>query len=167
MSLTVEDGSIVDDADSYVTVAEVRTFCTKRGLSLPADDADVETLVIKAMDYIEAMEEKFQGSRVSSSQSLAWPRGYVIIHGNENASDNIPKNLKNALCRLAFDAQANELQPNGTGKEIKSQGIGPLRKEFFKNGVSASTPELTAFDALIRPLLSCKSGSAFLQVQRG
>lgn len=167
MSLTVEDGNIIADADSYVTVAELQSFCTKRGLSLPEEDADIEKLIIKAMDYIESLECDFQGWRVSSSQSLSFPRESVCINGYENAATNIPKNLKSALCRLAHDVQSVDLQPTGDGKEIKVSGIGPLRKEFFRKGTGVSEPVLTAFNALIKPLFKSTAGSAFLEVCRG
>lgn len=167
MSLTVEDGTIVADADSYVTVAEVQAFCTKRGLSLPADESDIETLIIKAMDYIESLEDDFQGSRVSSSQSLSFPRYPLIINGFEIASTTIHKNLKNALCQLAFDVQTVDPQPTGDGKEVKISVTGPLKKEFFQKGTGVSEPVLTAFEALIKPLYSKCANSAFLQVHRG
>ena len=51
MALVIEDGSEVSTANSYVTVAEIRTYATTRGVTtIPAVDAEVEVLAIKSME---------------------------------------------------------------------------------------------------------------------
>ena len=81
MTLIVEDGSIVENANSYVSVDDARTFASLRGVTLPASDAEVEVLLIKATDFIEAQRLRFQGSKVNQDQALQWPRTGVYVDG--------------------------------------------------------------------------------------
>ena len=98
MSLTIEDGSGVADANSFVTVAEATAYAAARGLSLPATDAEKEQLLVKAADYLLSVEDRFKGERVAADQALSWPRSNVYLYGSLEPLPNnqIPKALKNA-----------------------------------------------------------------------
>jgi hypothetical protein len=82
MTLIVEDGTLVANADSFVTVAEFKTFAASRGVtaSAEADDDQVEVALRKAAQY---MQQKFRlmwrGSMVEATQSLSWPRRGVPV----------------------------------------------------------------------------------------
>lgn len=82
MTLRVEDGSNVANANSYVTVDEFVAFHTDRGnLVIAEADADqIEQAIIKGTDYLE---QKFRllwkGSRTNSTQVLSWPRRGVDV----------------------------------------------------------------------------------------
>jgi len=74
MALIIEDGTIVAGADSYATLAVLRAYALKRGVTLSAVDADLEVLAIKAMDYIGSFEDKFQSARTDPvNQLLSFP----------------------------------------------------------------------------------------------
>lgn len=129
MSLTIEDGTIVEDADSYATVAELRAYATKRGATLPAEDgpgdAACEVLLIVAMDWLAAQSERWKGVKVAQDQPLDWPRDGVVVGGYELPSDAIPEDLKRGQMQLAIDAQTLELQPT-----IDAAGqVGPVVRE--------------------------------------
>lgn len=111
MSLTIEDGSVVADAESYATVEELRAYASKRAASLPVGDDACEALLIKACDYLQSMEDRFQGMRTAPDQALAWPRDGVFVNGRNMPSDEIPADIKSAQMQLAIDAQTVDLQP--------------------------------------------------------
>ena len=46
MPLIIEDGSVVPNANSFVTVADARTRAAIYGLTLPVLDADAEAALI-------------------------------------------------------------------------------------------------------------------------
>ena len=146
MALIIEDGSIVEDANSFATVAECRAFATARGLELPADDADVETLLIKAADFVLSLEASFQGYREDAEQDLPFPRYPVTLFGEEIAEGTIPKILKHGQCRLAYDASLADLQATGGGRVVKKEGVGPLSVEYGDD--MASNPQVTPTAAL-------------------
>ena len=166
MSLVIEDGTVVVSAQSYVTVAEVVAYASQRGVALSlTSDAHVEILIHRAMDFLEAQEARFQGSRVSPDQELSWPRKDVVVNGFEVEGDTLPPLLKKALCQLVLDADTLDLMPNGDGREIIREKVDVLETQYAQRGVTAPQPSLTAFFTLLGPLLD--AGGVFsLEIER-
>lgn len=150
MSLIVEDGSIVANADSYVTLVEVRAYAEARGLTFPADDAEAEALVRRATDYAESMD--YAGVRVSAEQALSWPRAGVVVHGFEVAEDSIPAPLKKAICALAVDVQTVAPHTPSDGRVVIVDTLGPISTTYKDQG-GVARPTYPAFHAAIQPLL--------------
>lgn len=134
MPLVIEDGSIVVAADSYVSEAGARAYATKRGESLPVDDAACAILLTKALDYIEALEYRFKGERVDETQPLSWPRTGVTINGRVIAATTIPQQLIALQCQLAIDAQTVNLSPNTTGRIVTKQKVDVIETEYAITG---------------------------------
>jgi len=167
MSLVIEDGTEVAGAQSYVTVAEVVAFAAARGIVLPSTaEADVEILIHKAMDMLESLEPQFRGARVTDTQALAWPRKEVMLNGFAVAETTIPAILKKGLCQLATDASATDLMPRGDGREVIEEKVDVLSTKYAERGVTAPQPYLTAFCAIIDPLLA-SGGTLQLELSRG
>lgn len=159
MALIIEDGSNVANANSFATVAECRAYAEARGLDLPVDDTDVEPLLVKAADYINSLEEKFQGYRYfyDVGQALSFPRENIYIHGRYVGGE-IPEELKNAQCQFAVDANENDLLAPGTGREVIEKKIGPLTTKWNPTGNSAPQFESTAGLALLEPFFTPGAG---------
>ena len=159
MSLTVEDGSGVAGADTYASVSYAQAYAAKRGITLPTGtgaDAAIEILLIKAMDFIEALRADFQGSKVATDQALQWPRSDVYIDGNIAASDEIPEELLKAQVQAACEEHANPgcLQANSDGREIIRERIeGAIETEWARTGDNNPQAQLLKVDALLAPLL--------------
>ena len=102
MALIVEDGTLIPDANTYVSADEVTEFALARGVTLPVGAA-TEVLIIKAMDWLESLSARYQGAIVSETQELQWPRSGVVLNGYEIADTVIPKALKKALCQVVMD----------------------------------------------------------------
>lgn len=172
MALVIEDGSIVSGANSFITVAELRTFANQRGVELPTEDGDLEPIIVQAADYINSYEPKFKGARVNYDQPMAWPRSGVKVYGAEVAETVIPAQLK------ASQAQASilvvngvDLMPNITNYAIRRQKVDVLEVEYAAGGGqnNAATPEIVpkfpTVEALIKPLLE-DDPFGFLKVSR-
>lgn len=80
MPLVVEDGSIVPNANSYISLLDAKEFYTTRGHIFESDSALEQSLVL-ACDYINIMESRFQGERVQLTQGLAFPRSNLYVEG--------------------------------------------------------------------------------------
>lgn len=154
MALTVETGAGIVGANSYVSVAEARTYATDRGLNLPAADADIEKLLIKSTDYVESFRERFRGTKANGPGYLQWPRLNVVIDGFEIGITTIPKQLKDAQCQLAFELQTVDPTPTTSGQVIKREKVDVIETEYavnYKQG--ASPPSLPKVLYLLEPLL--------------
>lgn len=154
MALTIEDGTGVEGADSFATVAEAQAFATARGLTLPETDAEIEPLLVKAADFLLGMEDRFQGTRSKQDQRLPFPRYAVVLPGGwELGSSAIPAAIKEAQIRLAIDANSTDLRPNGTGQEVVREKVGPLETEYNPTGAGTVSPSFHAAMDLLSPLL--------------
>lgn len=165
MSLTVENGTNVSGADTYVTLAEARAYALKRGVTLPATDATVEAYIVEACDFLES--QAFRGDRTDDhDQPLAWPRTGADLHGDLLDNDEIPQLLKDVQCRLVMDRHnlGSALVPNGTGQEVTSEAIsGAVTVSYAPRGSGTVAPELNTALAMLAPLLT---GSSPLSLRR-
>ena len=74
ITITIEDGSNVANANSFVTLVEARSYAEARGVALPVADDSLAVMLIKACDYLEAQANRYQGEIANEGQSLQWPR---------------------------------------------------------------------------------------------
>lgn len=153
MALIVEDGSIVANANTYVSDQDYQNYANQRGLTIGSDSVAREAQLIRAMDYIEKHRAQFKGRKVSSTQSLQWPRNGVYIDNDPFAGDAIPTELKNAQIEAAV-ATANgvDLLPSQCKQNVSSESIGDLSVSYFYGG-SWDDLQLDAVEAWLDPLL--------------
>ena len=156
MALTVEDGTGVADANSYITVQEARDYASLRGLTLPTTDAEIEVLIIKAFDYLESFE--YKGEPANPPQDAEFPRDNLYIQGVLFANDAIPGKLKKAQAQLTYEASQTELQPTGDGREVVKEKVDVVEVQYAEKGTSVSRPTFTSVDALLADLIRTGSG---------
>lgn len=174
MALIIEDGTGKTDANSYTTVEEARSYASARGTELPTEDAQVESLLVRAMDYLEAQRGKYQGVKTYPGlQALQWPRSGVIIDCDYQLPDNIiPNELKNAQKQLALEVfNGLVLLPSSDGRVVKREKVDVIETEYMTGqdlGSGATMgPSFPAVDALLEPLFSaCGGGGFFLKTVR-
>lgn len=173
MALTVEDGTGLANANSYVSEQEARDYANARGIELPADDGELGAMLLSAMDYLEAQRGKYQGQKTHPGvQALQWPRTGVILDCSYQLPDNvIPVELKSAQIALAMEVFAgNTLLPSSTGKIVKREKVDVIEREFMTaadmgaGGMPA--PSFPIVDGLLAPLFSACGGSFGLRTVR-
>jgi len=164
MALVIEDGSGVTGANSYISVTDAKAYAAARGLTIGTVDAAIEILLTKALDYIEALRDQFQGVKVSSTQALQWPRTGVQVDGYDVAEDEIPAILPQAQARLAVDAYTLDLMPVGDGRAVVMERVeGAVQVQYEPGGNTNAQPSFTAAEALLDPLL--RAGGALVSVR--
>lgn len=166
MALVVENGTGLPGANSYVAVAEARQYAADRGLSLPATDPAVEVLLVRATEYLEtAPRGPWQGDKTFPSvDTLSWPRIGVVIDGYELAQDEVPLQLKKALCQLAVEMQTVDPTPTLTGNVVKRKKVDVIETEYaIDYRAGQKPPTMTKVNGLLQPLLRA---SGMLRVTR-
>ena len=123
--LIVESGNGDSNSESYIDVAFADAYFLKRGITQWATLTNKESLIIRAMDYIENNYE-YKGKELVSTQSLEFPR---VIDGETVLP---PLSLKNALCELALKANRGDLLQD-TGKTTIREKVGTLEVEYDAN----------------------------------
>lgn len=162
MTITVENGTGVAGANSYITADELRAYAEMRGTALGSDDTEFEQYLIAAMDLIESYRAQFQGEKTDSDNPLQWPRSGVFIDGTEIEDDVIPTELKNAQAQFALDAMSNTLQPNvavGASGAVIEKTIGEITLKYA-NAEQRVIPRFTKAEAWLAPLCSIRGAVA-------
>lgn len=138
MTLIIEDGTEVANANSYITVAEYSSWANARfGASrttAPACDQDAEKHILRAMDYFEAQE--FQGYKVTSTQVLQWPRSWVEIDGFAVETNEIPKEVKNSIYELAYADELGQGELASVDRKTKKEKVGDIEVEYADSSSS-------------------------------
>jgi len=148
--IIIEDGSQVENANSFVTDAEYQTYAALKGLTVAGTEAQREIDLLNAVDYITSKESCMQGCRVSSTQALSFPRTSVLLHGWVFSSTAIPKELKNAQMEAA--ASGLTLLTNTTNNNAKREKVDVLEVEYNGSG-KKETVNAQRVNVFLNPLL--------------
>ncbi|UOF80387.1 head tail connector protein yqbg [Caudoviricetes sp.] len=157
MALVVEDGSGLADANSYITLAEVRAFAIDRGVTLPSSDDSLIPLLVQACDWTESYADRFVGTKTTETQALAWPR-----LDSEGVDLGIPAMLKRAQCFAVISAHNGiTLQPDVAADvaRVTKEKVGDLEVNYSapKLDELQAGPQLTAAYSALKTLFYSSS----------
>jgi hypothetical protein len=134
-SLVVEDGTGLPGADSYIAVADLRTYCANLNYAIDAsvEDAFLETRLRAATNWIDTAF-RYKGTKVTATQSLEFPRAN-LLDWSSMAVTGVPLRVAKACAELAYKAIADvELfQDLERGGLIQHEQIGPISTTYDPN----------------------------------
>ena len=79
IAIVVETGAGTDQtANSYAAVADLQAYALMRGAVLPAATDACASLLLRAMDYIEAQRNRFKGVKTTQATNLTALPGYIV-----------------------------------------------------------------------------------------
>jgi len=162
--LIVEDGSIVTDANSYVTYDYVDSYHTLRGNSAWSDATPLaqQQAIIRATQAIDARYKAyFPGEPTEyGAQELEWPRDEVYIYDEELDDDLIPNSLKKAVAEATLreiespNSLAPDLDRGGKIKKVKADVV----EVEYADGASAETV-FTLIEGILGDIVTGTPGS--------
>lgn len=158
MALIVEDGSLIVNADTYVSLAVARAYATKRNLTPVAADTVLEGYLIQAMDWIESHRNQFKGSIVDSTQALQFPRKNMLIDGFLFSSTAIPQELLDLQSQLVVEIQSGvDLFVTVIEPFITEETVGPIRTKFSEKSGGVNVNSLPNVDIFLNVLTKSSS----------
>lgn len=167
MSLIVEDGSCVPNAESYAAVDDADQYFALRGMSAWASltTDQKEQALRRATDFMVArFRSSWSGCKVKFDQELDWPRASVVIdHTSLVPLDTVPKDIKRACMELALKAAAGPLVEDATQKVIQ-ETVGPITTKYDVN--SPTTIRYSQVDMMLAPYLRAGGNSAMVKLAR-
>ena len=142
VEFVVEDGTKVDNSNSYCTVDFFTQYWENRGTDYSSlTDAQVQVLLISATQKVD--EYLFRGYAYTTTQSLLWPRAEMVNKkGYPVQVNEIPTEVKNAVCEIAGYIQENG-NPDNFDTNVKSQSIGPVSVEYWSSNTSIEVKTAT------------------------
>lgn len=150
--LIVEDGSIVANANSFVTDDEFKSYADLRNIDIPATQPDREALLILAVDYLFSIESQLQGYRTDSTQTLPFPRTGVCLNQRPMDSSFIPQNVKNAQMELAIQAGQADILISEQSQSLASFNVDGVYSETYFNGGSWTQVRTDKADAYLNAM---------------
>lgn len=152
MTLTVEDGTGLAAADSYVTLAAYQAYGAARGWTLGADDAADEVSLRRAFDGINRLWA-YLGEAETDDQAGAFPR--TLWAG-------VPGRVKDAQCELAYQVQGglDVFATITSSKTMERKKVGPIETEV--ETLPTGKPRVEAVTTLLRPYLGAGAGQIAL-----
>jgi hypothetical protein len=167
MTLIVEGGSGLPDAESYASVADAVLYAVSHGLNFaesPEDDA--EAALRRATTWIDGrFGGRFTGVKANGrEQALQWPRKYAKdSDGFEIASDEVPDEIIRATCEAACRelASPGALSPDvKAGEVITAASVsGAVSVQYALNtGVDGQRPIATVIDDILAGLIGQRPG---------
>lgn len=165
MAFVPENGSGVEGANAYASVAEAEAYIGLQGLATSlwtaANSADKERALVRATTYLESRwSGSWPGRLLSPAQGLAWPRSGARDREGR-LLEGVPPQILGAVCHLALSALEGPLEaPVETGRNIRRRTVGPITTEFD----SARSPRRRYPDveALLAGISSRRAGSVAL-----
>jgi hypothetical protein len=183
MTITVEDGTVIAGANSYVDVATADAFFEDYGLTLwttTAGDEAKEAALVKGAIYLrQRYRLRWKGSLADATQTMDWPRRGVdvpdffdpffrnvhvplaFIDTYFIPENEIPEEVKQAQMFLAFStldstgASSITLQPS-FGRMTKREKLGDLEVEYMTGLDGGNTKMTTTYwdaEQIIKPYL--------------
>lgn len=160
----------ISTSNSYVTYAELQTYCDLAGKSTPAQSVAEPRLIQATLAVDRKWGGRFIGRKMQANQPLAWPRspstrrnidtpdGFYSVDqdGNYRDLNQTPKEVKDAVCEMALALLS--------GKDLYSAPAPAITEATDSIDVLQSTykyagqhEEISSFDYLIdvilRPIL--------------
>jgi len=174
MTIIVETGDIVVDANSYITLAEAGTYHTLYGnADWAGDDANLELSLINAARSLDMLYgSRFLSEVQTSGQSLLFPRYAFIDQNNRyHKSGAIPQSLKEAQAELALmhyngdNIYPEENPTAGVSESSVKIGDIAIATKFNKQPAKSTFEGFRRVDVVIRPLLVSTTGGTLRMVR--
>lgn len=174
MAFTVEDGSGIVGANSYMTVAEADTYWADRKNGADWQSAtEKEGALVEASAYLDAAYNWVwlnpPGGQSSLSpleantplknpnQGLEWPRNAAYNEDTFLLISGVPQRVKDATAELALQALSGALLGAlDRGGLVKRERVGPLEVEYMPSAPGNKTYPFV--DWLLRGLYFKRGG---------
>ena len=167
MALIIETGAGVIGGNSYVTLAEARTYFATKNVTYTNTDAALEAVLIDAFMFVDAYGTQLLGEKTYPETTAEWPRKNTGIDWLTEIT--IPASVKIAQMEAAIYGTTNSLNIVNTGRgQVLRQKIGPIETEYADlqtsggGGVDITIPYVSQ---LLRKFMRNSSGQA--RVYRG
>ena len=132
MSLIVETGEGLADAESFISVADASTRHANNGMTNWATltTQEQEQALRRATQFMEqSLRERWHGYRRNIDQALSWPRWDVSVDEYPVKFDIVPREVAAACADLALKAAAGDLNADLTRGVVREK-VGPIETEY-------------------------------------
>jgi hypothetical protein len=159
--LTVEDGTGLAGANSYVSLPDADAYFAARLNStwITKTDDERSSALIQATQYLDT-RYSFRGCQVIDTQALAWPR-----YNRGLPAYNWPvKRVKDACCEAALRAATGALFADQDASIVTSEKVGDIAVTYAEAQRNGGQVRIAIVDELLGPFLA--SGGMNIELVR-
>ena len=148
MTLIVEDGTGLANADSYVSLVTYDAYLTARGLT-GGTEGENEIDLRLATEFVDTFR-RYKGTRTASAQNRQFPRTGLTDWDGHTVT-GIPNRVMDATCYLASQARANGAlyEDLDRGGRIRSESVGPISTTYMDDAPAGKV--YTVVEKLLAP----------------
>jgi hypothetical protein len=160
MALTVEDGTGLAAADSYISIAAALVYHAAMGNTAwaAATEAAQEIALRRAAQYLDT-NYRFRGERLTTTQALEWPR---VWYEPDNRTEAWPVvAVENAACEAALRALSDTLREDVSADQVTEETVGPITIKYARKTGQTRYPVV---DAIIRKYTN--GGAGMVRIER-
>lgn len=134
MTLIVETGAGLSDAESYCSVAFADQYHGDRGNTSWFSGCDREAALRKATDFMmQRYGQKWLGYRRYSTQALDWPRVSIVVDKYIVVEpDIVPLDIQKVCAELAYRSLTSSLDAD-LSQGVTRTKVGPIEVEYDRN----------------------------------
>jgi hypothetical protein len=165
MTLVVEDETGLDNAESYLSIADADTYHSNRGNSAWTGSTAVkEAALRKATEYLD-LTYSWKGDIFSTTQALNWPRTGISDSQGRELDYTVPQKIKDATAELALASLSSDLlEIQDNSNYIKREKVEGLEVEY-KDG-SPTGKQYLLVDRMLSGLYSTSYGGSTVKLDR-
>ncbi|MFW3166239.1 DnaT-like ssDNA-binding protein [Pseudomonas syringae pv. syringae] len=130
MTLIIETGEGLPDAESYASAEELGMYAVKFGVLVPADVIAQEALLRRAALVMDGMT--WRGRKSTGDQALSWPRREIRLDGENKPERYLPARIQYGQMALAAEIHADDIDPidKRKGAVTKEKVDGAVEREY-------------------------------------
>jgi len=146
ITLVVEDGTGLANANTYATLAEANTYIAANIHANATwdnlDDDDKKYLLIWATRYID-QRTTWAGLPTTTTQALQWPRaGAYDRNGISVANNVLPLPVKDATCEMARYLMTDDRSVERSQDALKSVKVDVIEVDFLQGYKLTEVPNM-------------------------
>ena len=129
--IIVEDGSIVENANSYISLDEFKSYCNLQGIDISSyDDNAMETAIIRSCSYLNALP--YMSLPVVPFGNMAFPRK-TLFGFDDCPIPPILKTAQNWLSAKVLIENVPLYKDSSTEAQVQSEEVvGAVRRAYFE-----------------------------------
>lgn len=164
MSLTVENGTGLANADAYAAISTVDAYATARALVWTGDTSVKEAAIREATIYLDT-SYVWKGKIEDSAQALAWPREGVADREGREVS-GLPQRVVDACCELAVMKLSAALVTSRTEAEIAALQAGSVSITYARGSQVREAERFAWVDRLLTGLHTGRAGGINVAISK-
>lgn len=159
MALTVEDGTGLAAADSYISLTTANAYHSKRGITAwVGSTPEKEQALVRAAEALDRLYN-FVGLRSTQAQGLQWPRtGAVDSDGFAISATTIPTQVQDAQAELAARLLCVDEAPDQAADMANvtsvTETVGRVSVSRSFGAAGAQLPRFPKVNQILRPVLA-------------